>query len=53
MPKPQQDTVDTLKTLGYEVVRDCLWPYLRHPGTGKVIQVSFDGRQIDAGWDRR
>ena len=50
MTAAQKRTVDFLKTIGYTVSRDCVWPILCNDETGKQVQVDFTGRQVDAGY---
>lgn len=36
---------------GYIIERAGCWPLLRNPETGTLIQVAFDGRQVEAGYE--
>ncbi len=50
IPDPQKKTIAFLKSIGYVLHRECVWPILIYPKTGKMMQIAFDGRQICLGW---
>ena len=50
MNAAQKEVVDYLLQNNYEMVRESVWPELRHKVSGKLVMVAFDGRQVDRGW---